>query len=127
MRSATAPGRSTVEMPGRVEIALLRILVRDHPRLGRPAYPEARVVPAHTALALRGVESRDEVERLGILFERQETVGKAARHIHHAPVLGAELGAKALPETRRPRPQIEDRIPQRAAHAAHHLHFRRAR
>src|SRR6516165_10277006 len=82
-----ASARSARQMPGRVEVALLRVLVRDHLRLRRPAYPEARVVPAHAALALRGVEGRDEVERLGILFERQEAVGKAAGHIHHSAVL----------------------------------------
>ena len=67
------------QMPGRVEVALLLILLRDHLRLFRPGYREAGVVPAHTALELRGIERRYEVERLGILFERQKAAGKAAR------------------------------------------------
>ena len=49
-------GRSARQMPGRVKIALSRVLVRDDARLGRPADRKARVVPAHAALAVRGVE-----------------------------------------------------------------------
>ena len=69
-------GRSVGQVPNLVEVALLRVLVRDHLRRGRPADREARVVPAHTALALRSIEGRDEVERLGILFERKQAVAK---------------------------------------------------
>src|ERR1700730_10316367 len=42
-------GRSAREMPGRIKIALLRVLVRDHARLRRPADREARVVPEAAA------------------------------------------------------------------------------
>ena len=48
--------RSARQMPGRVEIALSRVLVRDDAGLGRPPDRKARVVPAHAALAVRGVE-----------------------------------------------------------------------
>ena len=49
-------GRSARQMPGRVKVALSRVLVRDDARLGRPTDGKARVVPAHAALAVRGVE-----------------------------------------------------------------------
>src|SRR5881227_4050052 len=50
---------------------------------------------------------------------------ETARHVHHVPVLGAELRAKALAERRRTGPQIEDRVPQRALDAADDLDLRR--
>src|SRR5262249_25099544 len=112
-------------MPGRVEIALLGVLIRNDTRLGRPPDRKTGVIPSHTALAFRRVKRGDQVERLRIFFEGQKAVCKATRHVHHAAVLGAELGAEALPKTRRARPQIEDRVPQRAAHTAHDLHLRR--
>src|SRR5438093_6490946 len=104
-------GRSARQMPGRVEIALSRVLVRDDARRGRPTDRKARVVPAHTALAVWGIERRDKVECLGILRECEEAVGKAARHVHHPTVLGTELGAEAVAERRRRRAQVEYRVP----------------
>ena len=49
------PNPAALSLPnaGRVEVTPLRILVRDHPRLGRSGDRETRVVPAHTALAFR--------------------------------------------------------------------------
>ena len=43
-------------MPGRVEIALVQVLVGDDQRRGRPADREARVVPPDAALAVWGVD-----------------------------------------------------------------------
>src|SRR6267378_5558352 len=68
-------GRSARQMPGRVKVALLRILVRDHAGLGRPTDRKTPVVPARAALG--SVEGRYEVDRLGIRFERQKAAGKA--------------------------------------------------
>src|SRR5260370_41512551 len=99
-------------MPGRVEIALVPVLVGNDQGLGRPAYREARVVPSDAALAIGGIEGRDQIERLDILGQRQKAVGEAARYVHHAPIAGAELGAEALAEAGRARAQIEDRVPQ---------------
>jgi hypothetical protein len=42
-------GRSARQMPGRVKVALSRVLVRDDAGLGRPPDRKARVVPAHAA------------------------------------------------------------------------------
>src|SRR5258708_18819167 len=108
-------------MPGRVEIALVVGLVGNDQRLGRPADREARIVPAHATLAVRRVEGRDQVQRFDILGQRQKAMRETARHIHHVPVLSAELGAETLAEGGRTGPQIEDRVPQRALDAAHDL------
>src|SRR3981081_1457956 len=112
-------------MPGRVEIALVLVLVGNDQRLGRPADREARIVPAHATLAVRRVEGRDQVQRFDILGQRQKAMRETARHIHHVPVLSAELGAETLAEGGRTGPQIEERVPQRALDEADTLNLGR--
>ena len=95
-----------VEVPSGVKIALVGILLRYDDRRERPADGEARVIPAHHPLELRGISSRDEIQRFGFLCKRQNPVREAAGYIHHAPVIAAELGAKALAEAGGGRAQV---------------------
>src|SRR5580700_6976627 len=59
------------EVPGRIEVAIAAVLVRDHGRRAGPLDRESRVVPADAALALRRVELVHEVERLDVVGERE--------------------------------------------------------
>ena len=108
-------------MPGRIEVAIAAVLVRDHGRLAWPRDGESRVVPADAALAFRCIELVDEVERLGIVGQREKAVGEALGHVHHPAVLGRQLGTEALAEGRRALPQVEDRVVERPADAADDL------
>ena len=54
------------EVPGRIEVAIAAVLLREHGRLARPRDGESRVVPADAALTFRRVELVDEVEGLGV-------------------------------------------------------------
>ena len=97
-------------MPGRIEVTMATVFVRNHDWLAWPRDGESRVIPTNASFAFRCVEFVDEVKRLGVVGQCNKAMGKPLGHIHHPPVFGRQLGTKALAEGRRALPQVEDRV-----------------
>src|SRR6516225_8741748 len=95
------------------------ILGRHLGRRQRPAYAETRIIEPYAALEFRRIGGTDEVERLGVVDQRDEAVRKAARNVHHRAVFGAEIGAEPLQVGRAIGSQVDDDIMQGAPDAAY--------
>ena len=94
------------KMPGRIEIALSLIFIRNDCRRGRPSQPKLRIVIADAALVLWSIKLIDEIECLSIVGKRYKAVRKAlGTYImrRFRQKVGAEALAKCGRTTRRSR------------------------
>ena len=64
--------------------------------LERPLDPKSRIVPADTARCFGMIELRHLIERLGIVFDRQETVGAALGDIQSTVILRSKLSCNPV-------------------------------
>src|SRR5262245_24655288 len=96
------------------EIGVGSIPLSDHLGCVGPDDSEGRVIPAHPAPELRGVELRYLVEHLTMIFEAQEAVGKTCGDVEHPAVGCRQLDGEPLPQRRRFWAQVNDHIIDRS-------------
>ena len=107
-----------------IEVRPVAVLVRDLGRLDRPSMPNRGSFQRMPRSSFGRVEVAHQIERLGIVGERQDPVREAARRRTSSVRFSAVSSApNQLPKVGRVRPQVDDGVPQRAADAAHHLHL----
>ena len=120
-RITVPPLCSSAQVPGRIEVTNVAVLIREHGRLAGPLDCKSRVVPADASFTFWCVELVDKIERLCIVGKGEKAVSEALGYVHHPAVFSRELGTKALAKSGRALSQIEDCVVERSADAANNL------
>src|SRR5688572_13249375 len=89
----------------------------------RPLDPKSWIVPSESTRARWRIELRHVVRHFGIVFERQEPVGKPFGNIEHPTIFSRQRHADMMAICRRCRPQIDDHIVNRSPRAPYKFHF----